>query len=79
MEHTKLPRDCWTDLAINGLLTLRGFLITIFNGTIRPLMSLNRITEHGFAGLAVGAALAGLNPVVEFMTWNFAVGLFHEC
>src|SRR5690606_20601932 len=29
------------------------------------------ITEHGFAGLAVGAAFAGLKPVVEFMTWNF--------
>src|SRR5690348_10335706 len=31
------------------------------------------ITEHGFAGLGVGAALAGLEPVVEFMTWNFAM------
>jgi pyruvate dehydrogenase E1 component beta subunit len=31
------------------------------------------ITEHGFAGLGVGAALAGLKPVVEFMTWNFAM------
>lgn len=31
------------------------------------------ITEHGFAGLAIGAAFAGLKPVVEFMTWNFAM------
>ncbi len=31
------------------------------------------ITEHGFAGLGVGAAFAGLRPVVEFMTWNFAL------
>ena len=31
------------------------------------------ITEHGFAGLGVGAAMAGLKPVVEFMTWNFAM------
>jgi pyruvate dehydrogenase E1 component beta subunit len=31
------------------------------------------ITEHGFAGLAVGAAFQGLKPVVEFMTWNFAM------
>ena len=31
------------------------------------------ITEHGFAGLAVGAAMAGLRPVVEFMTWNFGM------
>jgi pyruvate dehydrogenase E1 component beta subunit len=31
------------------------------------------ITEHGFAGLGIGAAFAGLKPVVEFMTFNFAM------
>ena len=31
------------------------------------------ITEYGFAGLGVGAAFAGLRPIVEFMTWNFAM------
>ena len=31
------------------------------------------ITEHGFAGLGTGAALAGLKPIVEFMTFNFAM------
>jgi len=31
------------------------------------------ITEHGFAGLAVGAAFGGLNPVLEFMTFNFSM------
>ena len=31
------------------------------------------ITEHGFAGVGIGAALAGLKPVVEFMTFNFAM------
>jgi pyruvate dehydrogenase E1 component beta subunit len=31
------------------------------------------ITEHGFAGLGVGAALGGLKPIVEFMTFNFAM------
>ncbi|HEV2365363.1 MAG TPA: pyruvate dehydrogenase complex E1 component subunit beta [Caulobacteraceae bacterium] len=31
------------------------------------------ITEHGFAGLGVGAAMAGLRPIVEFMTFNFAM------
>lgn len=31
------------------------------------------ITEHGFAGLGVGAAMAGLKPIVEFMTMNFAM------
>ena len=31
------------------------------------------ITEHGFAGMAVGAALNGLRPIVEFMTFNFSM------
>ncbi len=31
------------------------------------------ITEHGFAGIAVGAAMSGLRPIVEFMTFNFAM------
>jgi pyruvate dehydrogenase E1 component beta subunit len=31
------------------------------------------ITEHGFAGVGIGAALAGLKPIVEFMTFNFAM------
>jgi len=31
------------------------------------------ITEHGFAGLGVGASMAGLKPIVEFMTFNFAM------
>src|SRR5579859_6365471 len=31
------------------------------------------ITEHGFAGLGIGTAIAGLKPIVEFMTFNFAM------
>jgi pyruvate dehydrogenase E1 component beta subunit len=31
------------------------------------------ITELGFAGLGVGAAMAGLRPVIEFMTFNFSI------
>ncbi len=31
------------------------------------------ITEHGFAGVGIGAAFYGLRPIVEFMTWNFAM------
>ncbi|MGR3617392.1 MAG: pyruvate dehydrogenase complex E1 component subunit beta [Paracoccaceae bacterium] len=31
------------------------------------------ITEHGFAGIATGSAMAGLRPIVEFMTFNFAM------
>ncbi len=36
------------------------------------------ITELGFAGLGVGAAMNGLRPVVEFMTWNFAILAFDQ-
>jgi pyruvate dehydrogenase E1 component beta subunit len=36
------------------------------------------ITEHGFTGVGVGAAMMGLRPIVEFMTWNFAMqGIDH--
>src|SRR3954469_24651045 len=31
------------------------------------------ITEHGFTGMAVGAAMTGLRPIVEFMTFNFSM------
>jgi len=31
------------------------------------------ITEMGFTGMAVGAAMVGLRPIVEYMTWNFAM------
>lgn len=41
------------------------------------------ITEAGFTGLAVGAGMAGLRPICEFMTWNFALQamdhLFNSC
>ncbi len=36
------------------------------------------IAELGFAGLGVGAAMAGLRPIVEFMTWNFALLAFDQ-
>ena len=36
------------------------------------------IAELGFAGIGVGAAMNGLRPVVEFMTWNFAVLAFDQ-
>ncbi len=36
------------------------------------------ITEQGFAGIGVGAALAGLKPIVEFMTWNFAMQAIYQ-
>jgi pyruvate dehydrogenase E1 component beta subunit len=36
------------------------------------------IAEAGFAGLAIGAAMVGLRPVVEFMTWNFSAVAFDQ-
>jgi pyruvate dehydrogenase E1 component beta subunit len=36
------------------------------------------IAELGFAGIAVGAAMNGLRPIVEFMTWNFAILAFDQ-
>src|ERR1041384_1823238 len=36
------------------------------------------ISELGFAGIGVGAAMNGLRPIIEFMTWNFAVLAFDQ-
>ncbi len=36
------------------------------------------IAEAGFSGVAVGAAMAGLRPIVEFMTWNFSLVAFDQ-
>lgn len=36
------------------------------------------IAEEGFAGIAVGAAMVGLRPIVEFMTWNFSAVAFDQ-
>jgi pyruvate dehydrogenase E1 component beta subunit len=36
------------------------------------------IAEAGFAGLAIGAAMAGLRPIVEFMTWNFSLVAYDQ-
>jgi len=36
------------------------------------------ISENGFTGIAVGAAMAGLKPIVEFMTWNFALVAYDQ-
>ncbi|HRI69951.1 MAG TPA: pyruvate dehydrogenase complex E1 component subunit beta [Polyangium sp.] len=36
------------------------------------------ITESGFTGLSIGAAMVGLRPIVEFMTWNFSAVAFDQ-
>src|SRR5262245_34906475 len=36
------------------------------------------IAEAGFAGIGIGAAMAGLRPIIEFMTWNFSAVAFDQ-
>src|SRR5690606_8757401 len=36
------------------------------------------ITESGFTGIAIGAAMVGLRPIVEYMTWNFSAVAFDQ-
>jgi pyruvate dehydrogenase E1 component beta subunit len=36
------------------------------------------IAENGFAGIGVGAAMVGLRPIIEFMTWNFSAVAFDQ-
>jgi len=36
------------------------------------------ISENGFAGLGIGAAMAGLRPIIEMMTWNFGIQAFDQ-
>src|SRR5215831_1802945 len=36
------------------------------------------IAEGGFAGIGIGAAMVGLRPIVEFMTWNFSAVAFED-
>ena len=62
---------------------LMGEEVGVYNGAYKVSKGLldrlgemrvvdTHITELGFAGLGVGAAMTGLRPVIEFMTWNFA-------
>jgi pyruvate dehydrogenase E1 component beta subunit len=63
---------------------LMGEEVAVYNGAYKVSKGLleefgemrvvdTPITELGFAGVGVGAAMAGLRPIVEFMTWNFAL------
>jgi pyruvate dehydrogenase E1 component beta subunit len=68
----------------DGLVYLMGEEVAEYNGAYKVSQGLldefgakrvidSPITEHGFAGLAVGSAMSGLKPIVEFMTWNFGM------
>jgi len=72
------------ELAHNDKVFLMGEEVAQYNGAYKVSKGLldkygpkrivdTPITEAGFAGIGVGAAMAGLVPVVEFMTWNFAM------
>jgi pyruvate dehydrogenase E1 component beta subunit len=56
-----------------GAYKVTGDLFEIFNKNGKNRIIDTPITEHGFAGIGVGAAFAGLRPIVEFMTFNFAL------
>ena len=59
----------------NGAYTVSQGLLDEF-GDLRVVDT--PITELGFAGLGVGAAMTGVRPVIEFMTWNFAILAFDQ-
>jgi len=72
------------ELAHNEKVFLIGEEVAQYNGAYKVSKGLlekhgakrvvdTPITEAGFAGIGVGAAMAGLTPIVEFMTWNFAM------
>jgi pyruvate dehydrogenase E1 component beta subunit len=72
------------EMARDDRVFLMGEEVGVYNGAYKVSKGLleefgeNRvvdtpITELGFAGVGVGAAMVGLRPVIEFMTWNFAL------
>lgn len=72
------------EMARDPTVFLMGEEVALYNGAYKVSRGLhdkygsNRvidtpITEMGFAGLAVGAALSGLRPICEFMTFNFSM------
>src|SRR5205085_8636582 len=78
---TQAVRD---ELQLDDTVFLMGEEVAEYNGAYKVSKGLldefgpmrivdTPITELGFAGVGVGAAMVGLRPIVEFMTWNFAL------
>jgi len=74
---TKLPRVSWTNLVRSVLSILVSLTLPNCSSSAETHAIFDScclaITEAGFTGIAVGAAFAGLRPVCEFMTFNFAM------
>lgn len=78
---------CWaieTEMKADPNIFVMGEEVAQYNGAYKVTKGLwdkfgservwdTPITEMGFAGLATGAGMAGLRPIVEFMTWNFSM------
>lgn len=72
------------EMAINKNVVLMGEEVGLYDGAYKISKGLLAkygehrvvdlpITEQGFTGMAIGAAMGGLNPICEFMTWNFSL------
>jgi len=72
------------EMRVDGEIFVMGEEVAEYNGAYKVTQGLlaefgakrvidTPITEHGFTGIAVGAAISGLKPIVEFMTFNFAM------
>src|SRR5687768_17237788 len=79
-----LNRALREELQRDDRVFLMGEEVAVYNGAYKVSKGLLQefgemrvvdtpITELGFAGVGVGAAMVGLRPVIEFMTWNFAL------
>lgn len=77
------------EMRLNDKIFLMGEEVAQYNGAYKVSKGMldefgekrvidTPIAELGFAGIAVGAAMNGLRPIVEFMTWNFAVLAFDQ-
>ncbi len=77
------------EMRLDGDIILMGEEVAEYNGAYKVSKGMldefgpdrvidTPIAELGFAGIGVGAAMNGLRPIVEFMTWNFAVLAFDQ-
>lgn len=79
----------YEEMTRDGTIFVMGEEVAEYNGAYKVTKGLlaefgprrvidTPITENGFTGLAVGAAMTGLRPVIEFMSWNFSLVAFDQ-